>query len=337
MRNWIIALCAGSICMMVQARDKPIINKTGIDMLTNYVYNMAFLDMAATSNDFRDAEIAHHGISVGQLVGVNPETGQIITNAANLLSIMARSAYVAGTVDAGEFVGDGSGLTNLNAGMVVGYLPVSSLPTSGVWNVSDLTLKNANFEGPLSVGGQTLDIDSDLNVQGMLTGDASGLSNMPAAGLDGSLQFNSGGRLAGDTNYFIHAETGKIAFRAREGNLWRAYKRGEVLDRNLIYAVRDHEDTAELCLLTDGVEMIRLRGDGSAYIAGSLEVGGDVTFANGVTIDGESSPYGSDNWYIPEAGDLSMGPYVEGAGLTIAASLYVPDSTDLSMGSYTQQ
>lgn len=334
MRNWIIALCVGSACMMLQAGEKPKILADGIDMNTNFVYNMAFLNMAATSNEFWDAEVAHHAISVGQLVGINPENGQIITNAVNLLPIMVRSAYVAGAVNAGGFVGDGSGLTNLNAGSVVGYLPISSMPTSGVWNVSGLTLQNANFEGPVSVGGQALDVESDLNVQGKLTGDASGLSNVPAGGTDGALQFNEDGRLAGNTNYFIHAETGKMAFRSKgaQGNLWRAYKDngGGITDENLIYRVRRYKDTTELGMYQDGVEKIRFRGDGSAYIAGPLEVEGDVTFANGVTI-------GGDNWYIPESGDLSMGNFVEGAGLSVAASQYVPDSTDLSMGSYTQQ
>ncbi len=328
MRVWIIALGLVS-AVVARAGEKPKIMDDGIDMQQTHLYNNAFLDLSSTSNDFTDAVIAHHGISVGQLVGINPETGEIVTNAVNLLPIMVRSAYVAGTVNAGGFVGDGSGLTNLNAGSIVGYLPVSVMPTSGVWNVSGLTLKNANFEGPLSVGGQALDVSSDLNVQGRLSGDASGLSNLPAGGTDGSLQFNSNGQLAGNSNYFIHAETGKLAFQAKEGNLWRAYKRGVVAPENLAYVVRDYKRTVELCLLTDGVEKIRLRGDGSAYIAGSLEVKGDVTFANGVTI-------GGDNWYIPESGDLPMGNHVAGAGLSAAAGQYVPDATDLSMGGYTQ-
>ncbi len=187
MRNWINALGVVSACMMVQAAEKPKIMDDGINMNTNLVYNMAYLDMAASSNDFRDAEVAHNAISVGQLVGINPQNGQMLTNAVNLLPIMVRSAYVAGTVDAGGFIGDGSGLANLNAGAVFGYLPIASMPTSGVWDVSGLTLKNANFEGSLSVGGQALDIESDLNVQGKLSGDASGLSNMPAGGTDGGL------------------------------------------------------------------------------------------------------------------------------------------------------
>lgn len=97
-----------------------------------------------------------------------------------------------------------------------------------------------------------------------------------AGGTDGSIQFNKDGKLAGYTNFFIHAETGKMAFHAKEGNLWRAYKRGVVAPENLAYVVRDHGDTVELCLLTDGVEGIRLRGDGTAYIAGDLQIDGQL-------------------------------------------------------------
>ena len=308
----------------------PSLTQHGINMQDKHIYNYGFIDLTTQTNDFTDAYIGRAVVSSGQLCGINPVTGEIITNEVNLLPIMVRSAYIAGAVDAGRFVGDGAGLTNLTATALVGYIPVASLPTSGVWNISDLTLQNANFEGPVSVGGPSLDVESDLNVQGQLCGDASGLSNVPAGGADGSLQFNDAGRLMGNTNYFIHAETGKMAFQSNEGNLWRAYKWGTVNQENLIYRVRRYEDTTELALYDDGVEKIRLRGDGSAYIAGSLEVDGEVILANGATI-------GGDSWYVPESGDLSMGDFVEGGGLSVAASQYIPDSTDLSMGSYAHQ
>lgn len=303
MRIWTITLCVASVCLVAQAKDKPTIDASGINMGSNYVYNLGFLDVAATSNNFTDAEVAHNGISVGQLVGINPETGQIITNAVNLLPIMARSAFIAGEVNAGLFSGDGAGLTNLNGEALVGYIPVGSMPTSGVWNISGMTLKNANFEGPLSVGGQALDIDSDLNVQGTLSGNASGLSNIPAGGSDGSIQFNAAGQLEGNTNYFIHAETEKLGFYATD-NIFRAYAGHTTAGENLIYVVRRYGSSSELCLLDQGTETIRFRGDGTAYIAGDLTVGGEVTFENGVTMGGE-------NWYIPAGGDLSMGTFTQ--------------------------
>jgi hypothetical protein len=327
-----LGVAALSMCTLAWAGDKPKIEDDGVDMQGLSVYNYGFLDVAASTNDFNSVEVAHQAISVGQLVGVNPEAGQMITNAVNLVPLMVRSAHVAGMVDAAGFTGDGSGLSNLDAGAVVGYLPVSSLPTSGVWNVSGLTLQNATFDGPISVGGESMEIGSDLEVQGTLSGDASGLSNIPAGGTDGSLQFNSEGRLAGNTNYFIHAETGKMGYLSEgaQGYIWRVYRDDEVADENLIYVISRDGNTTEMRMLKDGADGIRLRGDGSAYIAGNLEIGGAITFGNGMVA-------GSENWYIPETGDLSMGNYVDGAGLAMAAGEYVPDSTDLSMGSYTQQ
>jgi prepilin-type processing-associated H-X9-DG protein len=306
MRNWITTLGVLFACTATWAGDKPQIEADGIDMQGLPVYNYGLLDMAASSNDFTSANMANHVISVGQLVGINPETGQMITNSVNLIPIMVRSAYVAGEVNAGTFTGDGSGLSNLDGAAVVGYLPISAMPTSGVWNVSGLTLQNANFEGPITVGGDTMEVSSDLEIQGTLSGDASGLSNIPAGGTDGSLQFNSDGSLAGNTNYFIHAETGKMGYYSEgsKGNLWRVYADDTVAESNLIYIVRRYGDTTELRMLQDGTDGIRLRGDGTAYIAGDLEIGGNVTFADG-------SVAGSDGWYIPESGDLSMGSYTQ--------------------------
>jgi hypothetical protein len=303
MRTWIISFCLASVCTLVHAMQSPIMEQPGINMRGSYIVNMGFIDQTGSTNDFTDASMANYGVSVGQLVGVNPETGEAITNAVNLLPIMVRSALVAGEVNAGLVSGDGSGLTGLNAGEIMGYLPVSSMPTSGVWNVSGLTLKNANFEGPLSVGGEALDVDSDLNVQGTLTGDATGLSNIPAGGEAGSIQFNAEGLLEGNTNFFIHAATDRLASESADGIIFRAYKGNVIADDKLVYVVRRYNETSELSLLEDGQENIRLRGDGSVYIAGSLEVGGDVTFAQGTNS-------GSNVLYIPQSGDLSMGSYV---------------------------
>jgi len=124
-----------------------------------------------------------------------------------------------------------------------------------------------------------------------------------AAGAPGSIQFNENGQLAGNTNLFIHAETGKLAFYAQEGNLFRAFKGGEVSDANMIYVLRRYEDTIELCLLQNGEQTVRLRGDGSIYASGTLNVGG-LSLGGGETS-------GSTGWFIPEEGDLSMGPFTQ--------------------------
>lgn len=299
-----ILCCLSGLLLAGAASGKVVDGSDGVNMGSNQVYNLGFIDLSAVSNDFTDVEVGCFAISAGQLCGINPETGEIITNAVSLLPILVRSAYVAGEVNASLFTGDGSGLTNLWAGNLTGRIPLGTMPTSGVWNVSGLTLQNANFEGALSVEGQSLDIGSDLNVQGTLSGNASGLSNVPAGGEDGSIQFNSAGQLEGNTNYFIHAQTGKLACNSQEGNLFRAY--GEsVSAEGLIYVVRSYRNTTELCLLSNGEETVRLRGDGTAYFSGSVEIGGDISFANGMKLGNNN------NWYIPENGDLSMGSYTQ--------------------------
>ncbi|MEE9368866.1 MAG: hypothetical protein V3V05_08375 [Pontiella sp.] len=53
MRLRMIILGVVSACTLVQAKDKPVIDETGLNMLTNNIYNMAYLDMEASSNDFR--------------------------------------------------------------------------------------------------------------------------------------------------------------------------------------------------------------------------------------------------------------------------------------------
>ncbi len=330
MRRLLMVLCLGSVCLVARGGEKPKIMDDGIDMNNKPIYNVGFVDLSSSSNDFTHAEVAHQAISVGQLVGINPENGQLITNAVNLLPVIMRSALVAGEVNAGWFAGNGGGLTNLNGVSIVGYIPIGAMPTSGVWNVSGLTFKNARFEGPLGVGGQVLEVDSDLNVQGKLSGDASGLSHVPAGGENGSIQFNSDGQLAGNPAYFIHPETGRLSSQCNDGNIFRVHLGRTTTDENLVYALRRHRNTVEMCLRSQSVETIRLRGDGSAYFAGSLEVGGDIVFSNGMTA-------GNNHWYIPESGDLSMGGYIEGAGLAVATGEYVPDASDLSMGNFTKQ
>jgi len=146
--------------------------------------------------------------------------------------------------------------------------------------------------------GGTVNVSSNLTVQGKIIGNASELTEVAAGGAEGSIQFNEDGILSGNTNFFIHAETEKLAFNASEGNVFRAYK-DSVLNENLIYVVRRFENTTEICLLEDGEETLRLRGDGSIYATGALQVGG-LSF-NDTEID----------WFIPEEGDLSMGTFTQ--------------------------
>lgn len=275
-----------------------------LNLQTNLVVNSGNVPAGDMGLTFTNSAVRGILISAGQLSGIDPETGAVITNSANLLSLKAASlTTVSNIVAGGEFVGNGFSLTNLNADSLNGTISASSLPSGGTWNASGMTIQNANLSGDVHVEGDALTISTNLTVQGKISGDGSGLSEVAAGGAPGSIQFNDKGVLAGNTNFFIHAETGKLAFYAREGNLFRAFRGNEVSDENMIYVLRRFEDTTELCMLKDGVETIRLRGDGSIYATGALEVGG-LSLGGG-----ESS--GSTGWFIPEEGDLSMGTFTQ--------------------------
>lgn len=271
-----------------------------------FIYNHGIINPGSFTNGvtFTNAGIRDVTVSAGQLSGVDPETGGVITNSGNLLSLKAASlTTVSNIVAGGMFVGNGYGLTNLNVNSLSGTIPASSLPSGGTWDASGVTIQNANLSGDVHVEGDALTISTNLTVQGKISGDGSGLSDVAAGGAPGSIQFNDNGALAGNTNFFIHAETGKLAFYAKEGNLFRAFKGSEVSDENMIYVLRRFEDTTELCMFKDGVETIRLRGDGSIYATGALEVGG-LSLGGGETS-------GSTGWFIPEEGDLSMGIFTQ--------------------------
>lgn len=260
--------------------------------------NLGLIDIQA-GEDFGDAEYRGRAISVGQLVGIDPDDGTMITGTVYLLPLMARSLYAAGVVDAGYFVGDGSQLENLDAQSLQGTISPTAMPAAGIWDASGLNIANARLSGDLQVEGEELVIVSNLRVQGSISGDGSALDNI-AAGNDGDLQFNSAGRLAASNNIFVHEGTGRLVLRSVDGNLLHVYREGVVDDGNLVFVLRDSGDTVELVMRRDGEDTLRLGGDGSITAenlnVGSLSVG--------------SGP--SSGWFIPEAGDLSMGEFTDG-------------------------
>lgn len=295
-----------SVCLMIGLAGvglaDPATNR--LDAQGGFIYNHGMINPGDYGLTFTNAGIRDVTVSAGQLSGVDPETGDAIGNSANLLPLKVQSLETAGDViSGGSFVGNASGLTNFSASGLTGKIKAANMPSAGTWNASGVTINNAKLSGTVQVAGETLTVSSNLTVQGTISGDGSGLSQVAAAGPDGSFQFNQGGRLGGMPDFFIHPETGKPAFITREGNLMRFYKKTQVSDENLIYALRRFEDTTELCLFKDGMETLRLRGDGSIYATGALEVGG-LSLGGGGTS-------GSTGWFIPEEGDLSMGSFTQ--------------------------
>lgn len=277
-----------------------------IDVRGGFIYNHGAINPGDLGLAFTNAGVRDVTVSAGQLSGIDPETGAAITNSANLLSLKAESVTTVSNITAGgTFVGDGSGLTDLKATAVSGVLPASALPVSGTWNASGVTIENASLSGTVHVAGDSLTVSTNLTVQGVISGDGSGLSRVAAGGADGTIQFNQSGQLAGNTNYFIHPESGKLAFTANRGNLFRVFRRtGDFSETNMTYVLRCYKDTTELCMFQNGEETIRIRGDGSIYAAGTLNV-------SGLSLGGGESSVGSVNWFIPEEGDLSMGTFTQ--------------------------
>jgi hypothetical protein len=94
-----------------------------LDVQDGFVYNHGVINPDDYGLTFTNAGIRDVTVSVGQLCGVNPENGEIITNTANLLPLQVQSLESAADIYAvsdittgGRFVGDGSGLTGLPTG-----------------------------------------------------------------------------------------------------------------------------------------------------------------------------------------------------------------------------
>ena len=126
-----------------------------INLAGGYVTNRGFVDVEAAGTAFTNESIRNMAVSIGQLGGVNPETGDIIINKGNLLPLVAQeldttgpayfytNVYVAGdTFIYGTLYGSGSGITNISASSIFGSLVdrpdiqtalESKLDADGVW------------------------------------------------------------------------------------------------------------------------------------------------------------------------------------------------------------
>lgn len=268
----VISFLLSVVCLSVYAESVT----NNLDINGGFIYNHGAINPGDIGMTFTNEGIRDVTVSAGQLSGVDPETGAIITNAANLLSLKAKSlTAVSNIVTGGRFIGDGSGLTNLNVDSLSGSISAASLPTSGVWNAAGVTITNATLADSTQT---SLTITSNLTVQGTISGNGSGLTGVTAAagGNDGELQFNDNGTLAGNTNFFMHPTEHKLAFRSPSGNFFRGYNSETISDNNLIYSVRNENGTSVLRLRENGQDTIRLSGDGTAYIKGTLKLDGQL-------------------------------------------------------------
>jgi len=135
--------------------DQPPGQEGTIDLSGGYITNMGFINAADQGVEFTNSSIRTMAVSIGQLGGVNPETGEVIMDAGNLLPMVSKeldvtgkaffytNVYVAGdTYVYGAFFGSGAGLTNLPAQNISGSLTArpeiqsalnTKLDAAGVW------------------------------------------------------------------------------------------------------------------------------------------------------------------------------------------------------------
>lgn len=263
-----------------------------LDVQNGIIYGYGFVNSGDLGQAFTNEGVRDVLVSAGQLCGIDPETGSVITNNLNLLPVVVQSLIaVSNIMVSGCFEGDGSGLFNLPAAGLSGVLPVSVLPTSGIWDAGDMVITNATFEGATSV---CMDITSNLVVQGMISGDGSGLVNLAASGGEGELQFNRNGTLTGNTNYFIHPVANELAIRSQDRNIFSAYNDEDISDTNLIYALSNEYGTPVLRLRKDGADRLVFSGDGSITFGGETRT---------------NWPSAGSLTYVPQQGDISMGVY----------------------------
>jgi hypothetical protein len=137
-------------------RPPPEPEVNSIDLAGGFVENMGFVAAGDAGVDFTNEAIRDLAVSIGQLGGVNPETGEVIINEGNLLPLVAQglditgsayfytNIYIAGdTFVYGAFYGSGAGISNIPSTSIYGSLADrpeiqealnSKLDVDGVWS-----------------------------------------------------------------------------------------------------------------------------------------------------------------------------------------------------------
>jgi hypothetical protein len=264
------------------------------NLVTDTLPDDAGLDL---SSSLTAANVANVAVNAGQLSGWYAD-GTVITNVNDLLPLVVQSLTVE-TADGESVVLDANGIAaiDVSAGSFT-FLDEEGEPVNTVTSWNDV-IERINWSSVSNVPPANVASIPSASIQK----EQLAFDPVAAGGEEGSIQFNAAGQISGNTNYFMHADTGKLAFNCEGGNIFRAYKDGAVTETNLIYVVRRYEDTAEVVLSQGGEEKIRLRGDGTMMVKGTLEV--DALSLNGTGSEGTSG------WFIPEEGDLSMGAFTQ--------------------------
>ena len=136
--------------VVVLAKAESVTNN--LDVQDGFVYNHAIVNPGDLGLTFTNDGVRDVTVSVGQLSGVDPQSGAVITNAANLLPLKAQSLTVVSNVTVeGIIYGDGSGLTDIDVttaisnGAITSDKLSSEIPAASI-TVSDIVKWDAAGE-----------------------------------------------------------------------------------------------------------------------------------------------------------------------------------------------
>jgi hypothetical protein len=282
----------GATCIGAQAQDNG--NGNGYGLLKVLETDQLPAGAPGKLLDAQQAsQVTRLAINIGQLAGLDL-SGLPLASMADLMPLVVQSLTVkddAGTV----VVLDENGVqaARIQSGEIALGLDAGA---AAVTNWTDV-LRHVNWAAVTNLPP----VGSEQLQAGSVRAEHLGFDPDAAAGEEGAVQYNAGGQLSGHPDHFIHAQSGRPAIRVQNDDLIRAYRTDDSTEpENLIFSLRREKGSADIVLLKNGQETVRISGEGNVVVTGDLQ-------ASRLTVSGEMSV---SQWLVPEAGDLSMGPFV---------------------------
>jgi len=330
-----------------------------IDVRGGFIYNHGAVNPDDVGLTFTNAGIRDITISAGQLSGVDPETGVVITNSANLLPLKAQSFETTGDVTAGGFfVGDGSKLTGLSVTNLVGDIDQSQV--NGLANA--LLGKVDSFAlAPIATSG---DYNSLSNVPALasvaMSGNYADLTNAPVLqpiatnATFANLSVTNGAIAQAQVNGLTNALLGKVdsfalAPIATSGDfnslsnvpalasVAMSGSYADLINAPVLQPIATNATFANLSVTNGAIAQAQVNGLINA-LAGKVNTTHLGTMAYASTSDYLTTA-GAENFVEKNAAtNVLSGELIAQANLTVQGQFvatYIPPQGDLLMGSYT--
>ena len=175
-RCGVLILCI--LSALVFQLDAQIIFVDGISLSNEYVRDVGLIDMEAWGVDYTGS-VRGLGISLGQLVGIDPETGDVITNTMNMLPVLPRPMDMTDPANR-RFALSAQQIIITSATMVVDYsgsnvsfnVRQGSLTTNEIDTVSldarYIVVTNPSPVGDLDMNGYAITNASGITLSGEL-------------------------------------------------------------------------------------------------------------------------------------------------------------------------